>query len=95
LTTTSKKKSPASWQPPSWDLADAYAMQRLYAGEATPDQQKRALKWILEKAAAMKEWGFRPEGHRETDIALGRAFVGFQIEKLIAVNLDHEKIRKT
>lgn len=66
--------------------ADATAMQALAAGVANDGQQKHALKWILEGACALHTWPYR-ESQRETDLALGRHFVGQQIVGLMKVNV--------
>ena len=71
--------------PPQWDVADASAIQALVDGVAEPEQQKRALKWIVESAAGTYEFNFYPTD-RETSFALGRAFVGQQIVKLMRIN---------
>jgi len=84
------KADPAS-TPAPFDLADAEAVHMLAAGTAEPAQQKRALKWIIESAAATYQWPFR-EVARETDIALGRQFVGQQIVGLL--KLDLSKLRR-
>ena len=76
--------------PPDWDVADASAIQALVDGIAEPEQQKRALKWIVEHAAGTYEFNFYP-GDRETAFALGRVFVGQQIVKLMRVNLMNMK----
>lgn len=78
----------------NWTLADASAIQALTRGEATPDQQKRALDWILRKACALPEWAYQPgTSDRDTNIALGRQFVGHQIVKL--QNADMSRLRRS
>lgn len=74
------------WYPPDYELADATALQALSRGEASPDQQKRALRWIIQNAAATYDMTFHPgadEGRRNTDFAEGRRFVGNQCVKLL------------
>lgn len=86
-----------SWTPPDFELADATAIQALERGMATPEQQKRALHWILYKAAALGDQPFRPggvEGERETTLALGRLFVGQQVAKLMRLDLSLVKPRE-
>lgn len=64
---------------PTCEPADAAAIQALQRGNATTEQQKRALTWIIEKAATTYETSYRkggPEGDRETVFAEGRRFVG-------------------
>lgn len=80
----------ASWKPPRWEKADAAALQALQFGRATEDQQKRALRWVVELASGTYDVSFRPggeDGRRETDFAEGRRFVGLQIVKLLGLNL--------
>lgn len=72
-------------------FSDATAVQALAAGKANEGQQKHALKWILEVACGLPVWAYR-ESVRETDIALGRQFVGQQIVGLMRVNVS--KLRK-
>lgn len=66
--------------------SDASALQALASGTANDGQQKHALQWILEGACALPVWPYR-ESQRETDIALGRQFVGQQIMGLLKVNV--------
>lgn len=89
MSTPSRKAPPWSpWVPPEWELADASSIQALARGEANPDQQKRALDFIVNKLARTYDLSFcpGPEGDRETSMSEGRRFVGLQIVKLINVN---------
>ena len=77
----------------NWDLADASAIQALTTGTASADQQKRALNWILRQACMLPEWAYQPGANdRDTNIALGRQFVGHQIVKL--QHVDMQKARR-
>lgn len=81
-----RKPRPSAWLPSDYDIADIAAIKALAAGNATESQQQRAVKWIVETVAATYDEPFRSEldgGSRETDFALGRAYVGRQIVKLI------------
>ena len=71
--------------PPPYELADATALQALERGDAEPYQQQRALKWLIEHAAGTYEFQYYPND-RDTSFALGRAFVGQQIVKLLRLN---------
>ena len=74
----------APWMPVSYEIADATAMKALAVGSATPEQQVRALAWIQRRACALPDWPYRPGANeRDTLIALGRQFVGHQIQHLI------------
>lgn len=79
----------APWKPVAYEPADVVAIQALMQGTAEPEQQKRAMRWIVEQAAGAYDLAYRPggeEGRRDTDFALGRAFVGSQILKLNRLN---------
>ena len=85
-----------SWVPADWDLADASAMQALERGEASPEQQKRALNWIIVKACRYYEPEYKPggaEGERDSCHASGRRWAGIQIVKLLKLNV--AQLRKT
>lgn len=75
----------APWKPAQWEKADANAIRALAVGEASPEQQRRAMQWIIEQAAGTYDAHFFPSD-RETSFALGRAHVGQQIVKLIKLN---------
>lgn len=78
-------KKSIAWYPPAYEEADATALKALQTGEASPDQQKRALRWIIENAANTYDLSFRPGvgGDRDTAFAEGRRFVGLEIVKLL------------
>ena len=78
-------KQPPPYLPPVYDLADVTAMQALYAGEATPEQQKRALNWILYSACSVNDVEYRTND-RDHAFSSGRRFIGLQINKLIGIN---------
>ena len=77
------------WVPPEYELADVSAVQALLAGNATMDQQKRALSFVIERLAGTYDLSYRPfgeDGRRDTDFAEGRRFVGLQLVKLLKLN---------
>lgn len=80
-----KPRAPA-WMPAAYEPNEVEAVRALSKGEATPEQQKRALDWVIHTAAATYDMPYRTDadgGERETSFALGRVFVGQQIVKLI------------
>ncbi len=80
----------APWLPVDYEKSDASALQALATGTANPDQQRRALDWIITKACSTYDFPYRPGGHegeRDTCIALGRQMVGQQIVKLLRLAL--------
>lgn len=76
------------WRIPKYDIADAAAIQALVKGAATPEQQKRALDWIVVKAAQTYEMPFDLESDRVSAFYAGRMFVGQQIVKMMKMPLD-------
>jgi hypothetical protein len=84
----------SSWLPVPWDLADASAIQAMARGDADPDQQRRALRWIIIDACQTDEPSYCPGGEeakRDTDHHEGRRWVGLQIRKLMNVALSRMK----
>jgi hypothetical protein len=77
------------WKPSPWEIPDAAAIQALSRGDATADQQKRALTYIVHTLAATYDGSFRPgpDGERVTAFAEGKRHVGLQLVKLVNINL--------
>ncbi len=71
--------------------ADVLALKMCALGEATPEQQKRAIEAIIGRVACADELSFRADDHggtRETDFSEGKRYVGLQLRKLISTPLD-------
>lgn len=79
------------WLPAPFDLADAHAVRAVTAGVADADQQRRAMKWIIERCAATYQDTHFPTG-RDTTFANGRRFVGLRLVTII--NLPAEALAK-
>ena len=69
-----------------YNKRETAAIQCLAKGEATPEQQKIALDWIIEKACNRYDVPYRPS-ERDTSFLCGRMFVGQQIIKQIKLKL--------
>lgn len=69
------------------------AFQALVRGDASPDMQQRAVKWLI-GAAGTYDLSYRPGpgGDRDTVFAEGKRFMGQQVVKLI--NLDLAKLKR-
>lgn len=76
------------WKPQPYELADASAFQALATGTANPEQQRRALNWLV-AAAGTYDMSYRPgpAGERDTAFAEGKRFVGLQVVKLTRLNV--------
>lgn len=70
------------------------ALKALHTGTATPEQQKMALVWIVNIAAAAHGLSYQPGpgGERDTAFMEGRRFVGLQI--IEQIELPAETLRK-
>lgn len=82
-----KQKTPPPHLAAAWEKADAAAIQALYRGDASPEQQKRALDWIISVACVNNELPWSEVGDRETNFFAGRQYAGRQIVKLLKLNL--------
>jgi hypothetical protein len=79
-----KLRDPA-WKPVDYTHADVMALKALARGEATPDQQRSAVAWMIGSAGTY-DLSFRSDvdgGDRETAFAEGKRFMGLQLVKLI------------
>lgn len=79
-------KQPAAYAPAKWEPADAAAIQSCLSGIATPEQQKRAIEWIMYAAAGVDDLDYRTND-REHAFVSGRRFVGLQIRKLNSIRV--------
>lgn len=79
------QKSASPLLPAPYDPADVYAWKALQAGNASPGQQQRAVKHLVEVVARTYDTTFYagPDGARLSDFAAGRRFVGQQIVKFL------------
>lgn len=71
--------------------ADALAIKMMAQGEASPEQQKRALEAIVGRIACADEQSWRADDHggqRETDFSEGKRFVGLQLRKIVNTPLE-------
>jgi len=81
------------WKPCKWEPADYVALQALERGEANEDQQKRALKWLIEVACMTYQPTHYPD-QRDTDFANGRRYVGLKIVEALHINVGEILRRK-
>lgn len=82
------------WKSAPFTLADAKSLQALAQGIADEDQQKRALRWVVNNAGIINRSTYQPgglDGERDSIFAQGRRFVGIQVMRLITTNLEELK----
>lgn len=77
--------------PVPWEDLDVYALKAVAEGKADAAQQKRAMDWIIHKAAGTYDMSYRPGNVQDTVFAEGRRFVGLQIVKLVAIDIARVK----
>ena len=82
-----KKPDASPWKPIEWEPADVAAIQALARGDATADQQRRALDYIINSLAGTYDLSYRPNSDRDTAFAEGKRFVGLQMVKALKINL--------
>lgn len=75
------------YEPPKYNEQDVIAMQRVFAGEGTKDQQSHVIRFIVENICDAHGMSYRPN-ERDTAFAEGKRFVGLQIAKLCTINLE-------
>src|SRR3546814_12923992 len=81
----------APWLPPSYEPPDVGAIQALARGDASEDQQRRALRNIVETLAGTYDLSYRPDSTHDTAFAEGRRFVGLTLVKLTKLRLKPAK----
>lgn len=84
--TGKKFVEPPASAPAHWELPDISAMQALERGDATPDQQRRALAWMINNACGTYDADYRVN-ERDHAFVSGRRFVGLQIVKLLKLSI--------
>lgn len=86
------KARQSPWYPKPYGVAEAAAIKGVADGTASADQQRYAMRYIINVLCATYDQSFRPgeEGRRDTDFAEGMRHVGNQIVKMI--NIDLKKI---
>ena len=82
-----KKPDASPWKPVAWEPADAAAIQAIARGDASADQQRRALDYIINNIAGTYDLSYRPDSDRDTAFAEGKRFVGLQMVKCLKLNL--------
>lgn len=83
-----------SWLPVERRAADVELVQALNAGVANPDQQRRALAYIVNTVCRTYEPSFDPDSTRNTDHAEGRRWVGLQLVTMTKLSLAELRARE-
>lgn len=78
---------PPPWLPPEWEPPDLRAVQQVWAGTASPEQQQRAMRWIAFTLADKDGMGWHPQDAHLADFAAGRRWVGRELTKALMINV--------
>ena len=70
------------WLPANCDYYDVVALQHVARGIANPDEQVRALAWIVAISRTHND-NYYPQSSRDTDYAQGMRKVGLEILRLV------------
>ena len=81
-----KKEVPVYFQCPA-ENGDTAALQAVARGEASADQQRRAMDWIINVACFTYQDTFFPGEPDAAAFAAGRRFVGNRIVTQLKINL--------
>lgn len=78
------------WLAPECDPSDIYALQAVYNGRATDEQQRRAMDFIIKELCGVNRSTFvpGPDGQRASDLAQGKQLVGHVIVSLLTVRIN-------
>lgn len=89
--TTTPSKHP--WTPPETNEFIQRSVKALAAGNASDEQQKRALDFIIYILCGTYDLPFRPgglDGDRESSFASGKMFVGQQLVKMVGAPINNK-----
>ena len=90
-------KDHAPWLPfLGYKNSDIHAIKNLYLGEASPEQQTRAIEFIVKSLCKTYDLSYRSDSERDTAFAEGMRHVGLQIVKFAnydPVNMRNENDR--
>jgi hypothetical protein len=64
-----------------------FAVQAVSRGEATEEQQRVAIKFIIEDICLTYDEPYRPDSERDTTFALGKRHAGMEIVKFIKLKM--------
>lgn len=81
-----QKTAPPCFKAP-YGKPDVAAIQALEKGDASPEQQKRALQWVIECGAMTYQDVYSRDSEQDTAFMNGRRFVGLRVIKLLKLNL--------
>jgi hypothetical protein len=78
------------YTPVTYEAKHVRLIQALANGDATPEMQRDALRWIIEDVSAAYDMPYY-DGDRDTAFACGRQYVGKQLVKMTKLIPDRIK----
>lgn len=76
---------PSPLAPAPFDDIVVHGLHAMADGDASPQQQKKVLEWIVNHASMAHGLPYQPDSDRNTAFACGRAFVGQQIIGILKI----------
>jgi len=70
-----------------FEPADATAIQAVFNGTADEEQQRRAMRWLLDYACGVHEMSYTPGDQYATAFKEGQRFVAKQIGEVLRTNV--------
>lgn len=77
------KKRPEPWKPSEYDYKVVLACKAIAKGEANAEQQQMVANWLINNVAGTYDEPYYENSDRNTTYALGKAYVGRQLVKMI------------
>ena len=85
------------YHPAKYTDQDIAAIQCVFEGIATKDQQRRAMDWIVNNVCGYYDLSFYPGeggGRRETDFAEGKRYCAAQIVKMLKLKVGEQNANR-
>lgn len=76
------------WDSAFFDVAEAAAIKALAGGTADEEQQRRAWKWIVNRAGRLNRLSFDERADRIMAFSEGRRFVALQLMRIATTPMD-------
>jgi hypothetical protein len=75
------------WSPVELTSDKAAVFQAIAAGNASEEQQKRFMSWLMTQVCCVNDLEFRPDSFSSTSFASGKRYVGTQLQKHLSASV--------
>lgn len=87
------KKLAPHWCRCEVSYQEAMAIKAMAANNASPDQQKLFMEWIVSRAANVLSIAFDPDNDRASAFESGRRYVGLKINEVVGTPADFYRLK--